>query len=213
MKKIIISAALAAALFTGCGGVDKERLAQLTGDKSFEQVKEAYKSAVLREMPEDAEVYAYYLSKNEEKIVGFDFENFSLKVESDHKELVTKLETTFKKFEDNLNKVSYSTLQNELRMGGFMMGQAKVIDDYLKKIKELIDKKRENDVGAKKAKEAAWQKEREEARARGEVGTTERSKINIPQRTPEEWERLKREHAAHKEVLLKKMYEGKEVKK
>lgn len=171
MKKILMSAAIATMLFTGCGGVSKERLAQLTGDKSFEQVKEAYKSAVLREMPEDAEVYAYYLSKNEEKIVGFDFENFSLKVESDHKELVTKLETTLKKFEDNLDKVSYSTLRNELQMGGFMAGQAKVIDDYLKKIKELINKKRENDEAAEKAKEVRRAAEQEAARARGEEGT------------------------------------------
>lgn len=150
MKKIIISAVMTTLLFTGCGGVDSQKLAQLTGDKTFDQVREAYTLSVLNEKPEDTEIYAYYFTKNEDKVVGFDFDNFALKVKSDHTELVSKLETTLQHFEKNIDKVSYSTLKNELLMGGFLSG-TKPVDDYLKKIKKLISKKRQLDDAVRKA--------------------------------------------------------------
>lgn len=83
MKKLIISAALVAAMFTACDAVDKQKLAQLTGDKNFEQVKVAYKTAVYYDKKEDATIYKYYLTKNADKVAGFDFEMYSSKVNQD----------------------------------------------------------------------------------------------------------------------------------
>jgi len=68
MKKRVISAALVAALsvgFVGCGNsVDQKRLVELTGDKNFEQVKQAWQSAIMQEKPEDAKIYDYWLHEN-----------------------------------------------------------------------------------------------------------------------------------------------------
>lgn len=71
MKKRIISAALVAALsigVVGCGdSVEQKRLVELTGDKNFEQVKQAWQNSILQEKPDDAKVYAYWLEENGQK--------------------------------------------------------------------------------------------------------------------------------------------------
>lgn len=171
MKKILISAAIATMLFTGCGGVDKERLAQLTGDKSFEQVQAAYKSAAFYEKADDMEIYKYYLEKNQDKVAGFDFENFSLKVESDYQKAKKELDDKLKKIRENLNKVTITQLKNEMTMYAFMMGQAKPIDDYVKALEQLQKDKWAMMEADKKAQKEKWERGREEARARGEEGT------------------------------------------
>lgn len=160
MKKILISAALSVALFAGCGGVDKERLAQLTGDKSFEQVQAAFKSAAFYEKKDDLEIYKYYLQKNEDKIPGFDFENFSLKVESDYQKAKKELDDKLKKIRENLDKVTITQLKNEMTMYAFMMG-SKPIDDYVKALEKLQKDKWAMIEADKKA-----EKEAQEARMR-----------------------------------------------
>jgi hypothetical protein len=139
MKKLIMSAVLVAAMFgfNGCDGVDSQRLALLTGDKSFEQVQAAYKLSVLNEKPEDSKIYAYYLEKNQDKVAGFNFENFSLKVENDYVKVKKELDDKLKKIRENLDKVTITQLKSEMTMYAFMMGQAKPIDDYVKALEQL----------------------------------------------------------------------------
>ena len=68
MKKRVISAALVAALgmsIVGCsGGVDEKRLIELTGDKNFNQVKQAWQNSILQEKPKDAKIYGFWLEKH-----------------------------------------------------------------------------------------------------------------------------------------------------
>jgi|AMQJ01.1.fsa_nt_gi hypothetical protein len=155
MKKLIMSAALVAAMFfTGCG-VDEARLAQLTGDKNFDQVKESYKKAVFYDKKEDVEVYKYYLTKNADKVTGFDFEMYAKKIDQDNSDMYAKTQEQLKKFKDNLSKITYTQLKQELSMGAFMMGQAKAIDDYVKGIETLMKEKNELDKAAKKAEKRA----------------------------------------------------------
>jgi len=62
----------------GCSdSVDQKRLVELTGNKNFDQVKQAWQMAVLQEKPEDQKIYAYWLEENGEKAEAtFNFENF-----------------------------------------------------------------------------------------------------------------------------------------
>lgn len=173
MKKILISAALSVALFAGCGGVDKERLAQLTGDKSFEQVQAAFKSAAFYEKKDDLEIYKYYLQKNEDKIPGFDFENFSLKVESDYQKAKKELDDKLKKIRENLDKVTITQLKNEMTMYAFMMGQAKPIDDYVKALEQLQKDKWAMMDATKKAQREAF-----EVADRSRPGYVEKTKVD-----------------------------------
>lgn len=134
-----MSAVLVAAMFgfSGCDGVDSQRLALLTGDKSFEQVQAAYKLSVLNEKPEDSKIYAYYLEKNQDKVAGFNFENFSLKVENDYIKVKKELDDKLKKIRENLDKVTITQLKSEMTMYAFMMTQAKPIADYVKALEQL----------------------------------------------------------------------------
>lgn len=160
-----MSAALISVMFgfTGCGGVDSKKLALLTGDKSFEQVQNAYKLSVLNQKLEDAEVYAYYLEKNQDKVPGFEFENFSLKVEDDYQKVKKELDDKLKKIRENLDKVTITQLKNEMTMYAFLMGQAKPIDDYVKALEQLQkDKWALMDADKKAKKEALEAKMRAE---------------------------------------------------
>lgn len=153
-----MSAALIAVMFgfSGCG-VDEARLAQLTGDKNFEQVKAAYKTAVFYDKKEDADVYKYYLKKNQDKVTGFDFEMYAKKIDQDNSDMYAKTQEQLKKFKDNLAKISYMQLKNELTMSAFMIGQAKAIDDYIKGIETLMKEKIELDKATKKAEKEAYE--------------------------------------------------------
>lgn len=171
MRKILMSAAMAAMLFTGCGGVDKERLAQLTGDKSFDQVQAAYKSSIFNEKEDDAKIYEHYLKENEEKVVGFDFEMYSSKTAQDYQKVKTELSDKLQKMRDNLDKITIPQLRNEMQGMAFFVGQAKPIDDYVKALERLQKDKWAMLEADKKAQKEKWERGREEARARGEEGT------------------------------------------
>lgn len=173
-----MSAALVAVMFTACDAVDKQKLAQLTGDKSFEQVKVAYKTAVYYDKKEDAAIYKYYLTKNADKVAGFDFEMYSSKVNQDYQDMSKKLQEQLQKYKDNIDKVPYAHLKNELTMGAFAMGQAKPIDDYVKGIEALMKEKYEREKMAKKAEKEAY-----EARERARPDYVE--KVQIPRKNQE----------------------------
>lgn len=90
MKKVksLVVALIASLLLIGCGGVDKNRLAELTGDKSFEQIKKDYMLSVANEKVEDEEVYAYLLNKYADSDAAFDFGAFKQKIEIEWKKEV-----------------------------------------------------------------------------------------------------------------------------
>ena len=71
MKNKIIGAALIAALgigVIGCGNkVDEKKLVELTGDKNFAQIKQAWQNSILQDKKNDAKIYSYWLEENGEK--------------------------------------------------------------------------------------------------------------------------------------------------
>lgn len=66
-----------------------------------------------------------------------------------------KLQEQLQKYKDNIDKVPYAHLKNELTMGAFSMGQAKPIDDYVKGIELLMKEKYEREKVARKAEKEA----------------------------------------------------------
>jgi len=84
--KKTLSAAVAAGIITvavsGCSdsgsdSVDAKRLLELTGDKNFKQVEQAWSIALVQERAEDQKIYAYWLKENGSKAdPAFKFENF-----------------------------------------------------------------------------------------------------------------------------------------
>jgi len=157
MKKILKVAAIAAltaAILTGCGGVDKERLAELTGDKNLNQVKKAYLVSILQEKPEDRKIYAYWLEENGEKAdPTFSAENYEKKCQMDYDKGISKLNAEMKKFQakaDKLIKENRSVwrlqrkIRNEERSASFMAFSMKFIKDqyipFLEKLDNELDK-------------------------------------------------------------------------
>lgn len=192
-----------AAVFTltGCGNtVDKQKLVELTGDKSFEQVKAAYKTAYFYEKKDEVEVYTYYLKKNEDKVPGFDFEMYSTKTAQDYQKAKKELEEKLQKMRDNLHKITITQLRNEMQNTAFFMGQAKPIDDYIKGLEQLQKDKWAMMDATKKAQREAF-----EAADRARPGYVEKAKVVPMKRTAEEQNRRKREHAERKEKELERI--------
>ena len=79
-KKISLSLALITGILatTGCSdSVDQKRLAELTGDKNFKQVEQAWSIALVQEKPKDQKIYAYWLKENGTKAdPTFNFKTF-----------------------------------------------------------------------------------------------------------------------------------------
>ena len=84
LKLIVITAAII--LFSGCSGIDEDKLVQLTGEKNFEQIKIAYALSVVQENEDDKSIYAYWLKENG-KVADpiFSAENYIKKVEIEYK--------------------------------------------------------------------------------------------------------------------------------
>ncbi len=75
--KLIAISTVAAAVLSGCSGVDEDRLAELTGNKNFQQVKQSYISARALDKTENVKIYKYLLEKNGEKAQAtFNFKMF-----------------------------------------------------------------------------------------------------------------------------------------
>lgn len=175
MKKILIGAVVTAVFtLTGCGDtVNKQKLAELTGDKSFEQVQAAYKTAYFYEKKDEVEVYTYYLKKNEDKVPGFDFEMYSTKTAQDYQKAKKELSDKLQKIRENLDKVTITQLKNEMTMYAFMMGQAKPIDDYVKALEQLQKDKWAMMDATKKAQREAF-----EVADRSRPGYVEKTKVD-----------------------------------
>lgn len=172
MRKTIISVAIAAAIFTGCGGPSDERVAELCGQKSFNEQKEAYKKSYFYEKNEEVEVYKYCL--RESKTDNFDVDLFAKSVDMDYQKLKTEFNDKLQKMRDNLDKITITQLQNEMAMYAFAMGRAKAIDNYVKALEQLQKSKWEMISAAKKAEKEQQRERFLEAQKRDEVGTIQK---------------------------------------
>jgi len=159
-KKIIVAAVVAALSLSviGCGnGVNEKRLVELTGQKNFEQIKQAWQNSILQEKPEDAKVYAYWLEKNG-KIAEPTFnadafeESFMMKYNKgieETKQKMQKMKSSVDTEIANAKKHGYRevnwniarALRNEKRMASFAaFSSAFVRDTYIPFLSKLLDK-------------------------------------------------------------------------
>ena len=180
MKKRVISAALIAALglsIIGCGsGVDQKRLVELTGDKNFAQVKQAWITSILQDKKKDAQIYAYWLDKNGQKAQpSFDasaFEqSFMMKYNKGIKQTKEKMQE-IKKSVDNLitkaekhhrGEVDWNlgrALRNEQKMASFSaFASAFVRNTYIPFLSKQLDRIDAANQKLKKEEQARVQKE------------------------------------------------------
>ena len=160
MKKRVISATLVAVLsmgVVGCSGVDEKRLVELTGDKNFAQIKEAWQNAILQDKKEDARVYDYWLHQNGQAAEStFDAdafeESFMMKYNKGIKESrdkMKKMQESVDKEIANAKKHGYKevnwnikrALQREKRMASFgAFSSAFVRSEYIPFLNKQIKK-------------------------------------------------------------------------
>ena len=137
MKAVLLSAALVigGASITGCSdSVDKQKLVQLTGDKSFEEIKKAWQMSILQEKPDEAKIYAYWLKENGQKASPtFNFENFKTafmtKYNEDISKIKKRMEAIKKDVDEEVESAEkshrepgyrlYKALREEATMAGF----------------------------------------------------------------------------------------------
>ena len=109
MKRKIIGAALIAALgigVIGCGNkVDEKRLVELTGDKNFAQIKQAWQNSILQDKKDDAKVYAYWLEENGQKAQAtFNAKAFEQSFMMKYDEGITKTRKKMKEMSVSVDK-------------------------------------------------------------------------------------------------------------
>ena len=122
---------------TGCSdSVDHKRLVELTGDKNFKQIEQAWAMAVVQEKPEEQKIYAYWLKENGTKAdPTFNFENFKESIMSKYNKQIAQVkkhmdeikkgvDEVVKKAEEKHIKPEYfmiKKLQNEKTMASFQV--------------------------------------------------------------------------------------------
>jgi len=172
--KTLTIAVAAAAILTGCGGVDKEKLAELTVDKNFKQIEVAYVKAVFNQKADDVEIYEYWLEKNGKKSdPTFDFELYKMKAQKDIQKQLKKWNTQKEKIneavEKELAKIKSGkkldwniirALKNESNTLLYMPYDIEPINEYRKFIEQKKDELLETDKEREK-KENIERKQRE----------------------------------------------------
>jgi len=148
MKKYIkvIVAVLVALTIVGCGGVDEDRLADLTGGKNFQQVKMSYGMALIQENKKDLEVYAYWLDEYEDNDASFNFERFEKKAQMEYDQAISKIKSKMEEIKANKDKFRVRQLQNERQTMRMVAGNFKFVKEVYvpfltATIKEKLDKK------------------------------------------------------------------------
>ena len=157
--KITLTAITLTAILSGCGGVDKEKLAELTSDKNFAQIKKDYIIADLNRNDEKLEIYGYWLQKNGPKVnPTFDFEIFRIKTDRDVQKELENFEKEKKHIQKafekemqsikNGNKLDYNaikSIKSRLSMLYFMPHNINYVQEYIKFLSNIEDQLLEAD--------------------------------------------------------------------
>ena len=109
----------------GCSdSVDQKRLVQLTGDKNFNQVKQAWQMSVLQEKPEDQKIYGYWLRENGTKAEAtFNFENFKSAFMTQYNKDIGKIKERMKSIKTSVDKIVKESKEKHRKMGYNMLRQ------------------------------------------------------------------------------------------
>lgn len=123
LVKLSLVAAVLTVTFSACsGGVDKKRLAELTGDKNFKQVEQAWKMSVLQEKPKDQKIYAYWLKENGEKASAtFDFDNFKTGFMTKYNDGLKKAKNEMAQIKSGVDKMVANIKKNNNYNDGWNM--------------------------------------------------------------------------------------------
>ena len=148
MKKFnnIVIGITAIVVLSGCSGVDEDKLAQLTGNQSFKNIKESYQIAVTSEDEDSIEVYEYWLDENGAKAdPSFDSNPFKKNIKLNLKKAIEELKTKMAAIRDNPNQVRYRDIKGELEMM-YMVGRnikfvREVYVPFLEKTKDEVLKR------------------------------------------------------------------------
>ncbi len=145
-KKVAIAIAVTSIIFTGCGdSIDKQKLADLTAQKSFKQIEEAYTMSVYNDNP-NAKIYAYWLKENGKKEQpSFDFDLLEMKVQKGKKDIEKGVEKMIAK----LPHMSYNSLKMLKTQTAFMGLSFKI---YKEKLFPAISAEMHKRLHPKKAK-------------------------------------------------------------
>jgi hypothetical protein len=142
-----VAAAIMTVVLSGCAPSD-ERLAELTGGKNLNQIKQGYLMSMAMEKPKDLEVYKYWLEERGEKAdPSFDPETFEKKVDMEFKKAIAKIDdkmTKIKKEVETKNHFSYRDVQNvksELSAMQWMgTNSAYIQKTYIPFLKKMVKK-------------------------------------------------------------------------
>jgi len=104
--KMIAVSVITVIAISGClDGVDKDKLAALTGNKNLEQVKESWKNSIRLEKEEDQKIYDYWLKKNGAKAdPTFNVEMFEKQFLNEYKQGIDELKAEIKEIDKNVNE-------------------------------------------------------------------------------------------------------------
>lgn len=102
--KILTLSAIAAILLNACGSsIDENKLAELTGNKNFEQIKQSYILSVTTENKADQEIYTYWLKENGAKDQpSFSFDTFKKNIDLEYKKQIDLLKAQMAKISENV---------------------------------------------------------------------------------------------------------------
>jgi len=118
-KKISLSLALITAILatTGCSdSVDHKRLVELTGDKNFKQVEQAWAMSVLQENPKDRKIYGYWLKENGSKADStFNSDNFKESIMSKYNKQIDQVKKHMAEIKKGIDEVVKAAKQKHIK--------------------------------------------------------------------------------------------------
>jgi len=118
-KKISLSLALITGILatTGCSdSVDHKKLVELTGDKNFKQVEQAWSIALVQEKPEEMKIYGYWLRENGSKADStFKFENFKESIMSKYNKQIDQVKKHMAEIKKGIDEVVKTAKQKHIK--------------------------------------------------------------------------------------------------
>ena len=145
ITKTITGVALATILFTGCSdGIDDKQYAMLTGDKTFQQIKNAYSTSVSNELKEDQKIYEKWLKKYSDVDPAFDFTAYHASTQIKYSVTIGNIKNLMKELKKKKNH-NKRDLKRELRTAEILSSNIKFVrTDYIPFLKSLLNKKDES---------------------------------------------------------------------
>jgi len=136
-------------IIVGCSsGVDENRLAILTGNKSFIQIKNSYKLSIVNNKLEDAKIYAYWLKYNGIKADPiYNHEMYIKNIDLQLKQAISEIDKKMADINEHRTKVKYRDVSEELKMmyflsGNFAYAKEVYIPFLIKLKKEILARKK-----------------------------------------------------------------------